>query len=258
MSKLKKLVAVVLRLCACAGVFAFTACGGNGGTQTEGGGNQPAKEPVTTVANEEEWKKALDVFSLNSFSLYETSNYEDIPIPITANIDMVNYKANFTSEIQWANRYYEYSDNIFWEYNSSSHHVYRTETDAAGAKECLKAVLTTTDSDHIIISLPYLHTLKYVTDNSKTDYKTISELFAEFTYQENSYISKPLYIGGIDSPANIKIVIKDGVLSEFELSLSENQTFTYRVTLKIDKVNSTTVTTPEEARQAIDAEIAKG
>lgn len=252
MKKFKKSVAVALSVCAVFTALSLSACSdGNDGEGTE-------KEPVTTVANNDEWKRALDLLSLNSFSMCDYDSF-DTGVTVNGDIDLVNYKANFTSSEKWYTNYIEYSENKFWEYGDSGFDC--TEVEPSEAKKFFTDYLMNNDSNHVIVSLYVLQSPSYVTAEDKENYKTLLELFSEFTYQDGYYVSDKIYSDFSQSPLNIKIAVKDGILSEFELTYIFNHSDKAKVekiTLKVDNVNSASVTAPSDARAAIDAEKAKG
>lgn len=269
MKKSKRVLSAILCVAALTGAFTFTACGNKGDKSDESNGSDQTEHvPVTTVANEEEWKKALDLLSLNSFTVFEADHYEaltdDDVTKINGVVDMTNCKAEFTvdrkGKYPYHNyRYFEFKNNTFWEYDSSAYEeygVYDTPTTEEGAKDCLKELLTSMETNRAFTSLSIL-TNPIFAGATDGEAKAVKDLFSEFNYENGYYNSNLLIASDGTFSYKIELAIKDGVLSEAKIKTGEKEVIEW-LTLKVTDVNSTVVTASSDARTAIDAEKEKG
>ncbi len=291
MKKTKKILSVILCVAALTSAFAFTACGGgNGGTQTEGG-NQPEKEPVTTVANEEEWRNAFKKFFSSDNLTVECAMDTIMPgssevtpyLSTNYSLDYANDKFTVDfkvsadpSQPEYKNtQYYEINNDIVYKYNKESNSVWIPNY-GGGIDEVLEQYdsnLSNAERNLInnalinneVSVLKIFLTTEYYSEESNESKALLMDLYSSFTYVDGYYSSDKISLKNIETnlpvEVQVKVAIKDGVLSDIDLRYSDSTpdgSMTEIFTLKVENVNSTTVTTPEEARQAIDAEIAKG
>lgn len=228
-------------------------------TQT-GDENEPEHVPVTTVANADEWKKAFDVFSNESFSFTSVVADGYYDRTMTGVVDVTNLKlsmkvvATNPDEAEYINTeiYLEYGDNISCQWDSQGNEVTKDNIEQGKTP---KEDFAYNVSGGSLLMMPLYYT--FYASGNLSEGKTLSELYSEFSYKDGRYVSETIKQENEDEENIIIITLADGVVSEFEF-LGGSSEQRWRYTIKISDVNKTTVTVPEGAREAIDAEKAKG